>query len=256
MEYTVKALADLAGVTPRTLRWYDKQGLLPPARITESGYRLYGPEQVDRLWQILFYRALDLPLSEIRALLENPTGSREETLRAHLVALHEKRRQLDSLISLVENTILAQQGGRKMSDTEKFAAFKMQEVQENEARFGREAREKYGDEAVDAANAALLSLSEEEYNDLAKLEAAIQFRLTNAVRHGIESDSEEALRIAAMHRRWCQSTWGTYSPAMHAGVAELYVTDDRFTAYYDRQLPGCAAFLREAILAYTENLEA
>ena len=58
MEYTVKALADLAGVTPRTLRWYDRIGLLKPLRTTEAGYRLYGPAQLDRLQDILFYREL------------------------------------------------------------------------------------------------------------------------------------------------------------------------------------------------------
>ena len=59
MEYTVKALADLAGVTPRTLRWYDRIGLLKPLRTTEAGYRLYGPAQLDRLQDILFYRAVE-----------------------------------------------------------------------------------------------------------------------------------------------------------------------------------------------------
>ena len=59
MEYTVKALADLAGVTPRTLRWYDRIGLLKPLRTTEAGYRLYGPAQLDRLQDILFYRPGD-----------------------------------------------------------------------------------------------------------------------------------------------------------------------------------------------------
>ena len=66
MEYTVKALAELAGVTPRTLRWYDRQGLLKPLRTTEAGYRIYGPEQVDRLQTILFYRELGLELKDIR----------------------------------------------------------------------------------------------------------------------------------------------------------------------------------------------
>ena len=56
MEYTIKALADLAGVTPRTLRWYDREGLLRPLRTTEAGYRIYGPQEVNRLQDILFYR--------------------------------------------------------------------------------------------------------------------------------------------------------------------------------------------------------
>ena len=72
MEYTVKALADLAGVTPRTLRWYDRIGLLKPLRTTEAGYRLYGPAQLDRLQDILFYRELGLDLASIRTILDDP----------------------------------------------------------------------------------------------------------------------------------------------------------------------------------------
>ena len=69
MEYTVKALADLAGVTPRTLRWYDRTGLLKPLRTTEAGYRLYGPKQLDRLQDILFYRELAwIPKADLRKL--------------------------------------------------------------------------------------------------------------------------------------------------------------------------------------------
>lgn len=76
MEYTVKALADLAGVTPRTLRWYDRIGLLKPLRTTEAGYRLYGPAQLDRLQDILFYRELGLDLASIRTILDDPAFDR------------------------------------------------------------------------------------------------------------------------------------------------------------------------------------
>ena len=91
MEYTVQALAQLAGVTPRTLRWYDQQGLLKPARITAAGYRIYGPEQVDRLQSILFYRELGLELAAIRALLDAPDYDRQTMLRQHLQQLRQKR---------------------------------------------------------------------------------------------------------------------------------------------------------------------
>ena len=72
MEYTVSQLARLSGVTARALRWYDRAGLLKPARLTAAGYRIYGPEQVDRLQAILFYRELGLPLADIRAMLDAP----------------------------------------------------------------------------------------------------------------------------------------------------------------------------------------
>ena len=83
MEYTVKALADLAGVTPRTLRWYDRIGLLKPLRTTEAGYRLYGPAQLDRLQDILFYRELGLDLASIRTILDDPGFDRQAALQSH-----------------------------------------------------------------------------------------------------------------------------------------------------------------------------
>ena len=83
MEYTVKALADLAGVTPRTLRWYDRIGLLKPLRTPGAGYRLYGPKQLDRLQDILFYRELGLDLASIRAILDDPAFDRQAALQSH-----------------------------------------------------------------------------------------------------------------------------------------------------------------------------
>lgn len=77
MEYTVKALAELSGVTPRTLRWYDRLGLLKPGRRTEGGYRLYGPADVDRLQQILFYRELEVPQADIGTMLDDPNFDRQ-----------------------------------------------------------------------------------------------------------------------------------------------------------------------------------
>jgi len=66
MEYTVQKLAELSGVTARTLRYYDEIGILKPARINSSGYRVYGSREVDRLQQILFYRELGMILEEAR----------------------------------------------------------------------------------------------------------------------------------------------------------------------------------------------
>ena len=88
MEYTVKALAELSGVTPRTLRWYDRLGLLKPGRLTQAGYRLYGPAEVDRLQQILFYRELGLELSAIRRLLDDPAFDREIAFPGTPIKMH------------------------------------------------------------------------------------------------------------------------------------------------------------------------
>ncbi len=58
MEYTIQKLGKMAGISTRTLRYYDEIGLLKPARVSSSGYRIYGKTEIDRLQQILFYRAL------------------------------------------------------------------------------------------------------------------------------------------------------------------------------------------------------
>lgn len=69
MEYTVQKLSRLAGVSARTLRYYDEIEILKPARINSSGYRIYTQEEVDRLQQILFYKELDVPLEKIREII-------------------------------------------------------------------------------------------------------------------------------------------------------------------------------------------
>ena len=99
MEYTIQKLAELAGVTTRTLRWYDQIGLLKPSRVAESGYRYYGPAEVDRLQDILYYRALGVELARIKRCLDDPSFDRLAALRSHLTALEAERARLAAALS-------------------------------------------------------------------------------------------------------------------------------------------------------------
>lgn len=252
MEYTIKALADLAGVTPRTLRWYDREGLLRPLRTTETGYRIYGSQEVNRLQDILFYRELGLELAAIRQILDDPAFDRQAALQSHLRELEARRARLDGLILTVRKTIDETQGGVKMSDREKFESFKRHAVEANEARYGREIRDRYGDEAVDRANANVLALTEEEYGQWKALGEEIRAALAQAVRTGENPAGEEGRRIAALHRRWLSFSWEAYTPQAHEELGRLYTADERFTAYYDRERPGCARFLRDAVLHWAK----
>ena len=137
-----------------------------------------------------------------------------------------------------------------MTDQEKFEAFKHRVVEANEAAFGREIRQKYGDEEADRANACVLALTQEEYEAWKSLGGEIHTALA-AVKAGADPAGPDGQRIARLHRRWLSYSWEAYTPQAHAGLAELYVSDPRFTAYYDQALPGCAAFLRDAVRAYT-----
>ncbi len=124
MEYTIQKLGQLAGISTRTLRYYDEIGILKPARINSSGYRIYGQKEVDLLQQILFYRALDIELDTIKKIITAPGFDGIRALGEHHTKLLEKRKQLDRLIANVEKTIASAEGRRTMSNQEKFEGFK------------------------------------------------------------------------------------------------------------------------------------
>lgn len=247
MEYAIKELAALAGVTTRTLRWYDKEGLLKPLRTTEAGYRVYGPNEVERLQQILFYRELGLALAAIRAILEDPCFDREAALQSHLTRLQAGRARLDVLILTVEKTLQSYKGDVTMSDEEKFEGLKQEALAENERRYGAEIRLKYGEKTVEESNRKLADLTQEQYEAMNRTGESILTKLEGAVRQGTDPRGEAGEEIAALHRDWLAYTWPSYSVEAHKGLVQMYVNDQRYTAYYDKRTKGCAQFLCEAV---------
>lgn len=247
VEYSIQELSHLSGVTTRTLRWYDQIGLLKPSRVAESGYRYYSRVAVDRLQDILYYRALGVGLAQIKECLDDPSFDRLAALKRHLVTLEAEQQRLEQLIQSVRDTIGAEERKETMSDEKKFEAFKKQVIEQNEKTYGSEIRAKYGDTQVDEANAAVMNLTLEQYQEWSNLGREIQERLEDAVQAGLSPECEEGKEIAALHRRWLTLTGTRYDPAKHRGIAELYIADERFTHYYDKRVPGCACFLRDAV---------
>lgn len=250
MEYTVQKLGLLAGISTRTLRYYDQIGLLKPARVNSSGYRIYGRQEVDRLQQILFYRELGVGLEEIKELLASPAFDADLALREHHRKLLEKREQLDMLIANVEMTLAQREGKLTMSDKQKFEGFKQKLIDDNERQYGEEVRAKYGNEQVDKANSKIKNMTEKQYAEIEQLASDIHTTLAAAYATG-DPAGELAQKAADLHRRWLSFYWDPYTKEAHAGVAQMYVDDERFTAYYDKDQPGTAAFLRDAVLIYT-----
>ena len=247
MEYSIQELSRLSGVTTRTLCWYDQIVLLKPSRVAESGYRYYGRAEVDRLQDILYYRALGVELARIKDCLDDPSFDRLAVLRNHLAALEAEQERLEQLIRSVKDTIGAEERNEIMSDEQKFEAFKQRAVVHNEEVYGAEIRAKYGEQEVDEANAAVMNLTQAQYQEWTELGHEIQERLEATVREGVSPESQEGKEITALHRQWLTITGTQYDPAKHRGIAELYVMDERFTAYYDKHMPGCARFLRDAV---------
>ncbi|MGI6151810.1 MAG: MerR family transcriptional regulator [Christensenellales bacterium] len=251
MEYTVNGLAKLAGVSPRTLRYYDQIGLLKPLRVEKNGYRVYGQEQVDALQQIRFFTELGLPLKEVLRLTRSPDYDRERTLESHLLALKEEKERIERLIENVQKTLEAQKGGKAMTDQEKFEGFKRELVRENEARYGAEIRQKYGDETVDASNEKLLAMDERTFDDVKELEAELYPLLAEAAQLG-DPASPLAQKVCELHKKWLCFYWpeGTYSREAHRSLGEMYVEDPRFREFYDGIYPNAAKFLHDALMVY------
>ncbi|WP_040206425.1 MerR family transcriptional regulator [Neobacillus jeddahensis] len=250
MEYTVQKLANLAGVSTRTLRYYDEIGILKPARINSSGYRIYGQEEVDRLQQILFYRELGVDLHRIKLIVTAPSFDGAAALKEHREKLLEKKEQLELLISNVEKTIALTEGRMKMSNKEKFEGFKKKMIEDNEKKYGKEIREKYGKDTVEKSNAKLQNMTEAQYKEVTKLAEQVTETLAEAFKTG-DPAGELAQKAADLHKQWLCYYWHEYSKESHAGLGQMYVDDERFTAYYDKEQPGTAAFLRDAIYIYT-----
>jgi DNA-binding transcriptional MerR regulator len=250
IEYTVQQLSDLAGISPRTIRYYDEIGILKPARVNSSGYRIYGSHEVATLQQILFYRELGVELSQIKKIITDPAFDVVKALCIHREKLLEKRKRLDLLISNVEKTLAATEGRMTMEDKDRFQGFKQRMIEENENKFGDEVRAKFGKAALERANQKLYKMTKEQYDKANEIASKILEILDTAMETG-DPSSELAQRAAQLHRQWLSYYWDSYSPEMHAGLAKMYVDDPRFAEYYDKQRDGMAKFLRDAILVYT-----
>lgn len=246
MEYSVNKLANVAGVSGRTLRYYDQIGLLKPKRINSSGYRIYGEMEVDRLHQILFYRTLGMELEQIKALIDAPDFDRLGALENHIVSLREEKKRIEILIKNAGDTIKHMKGEVIMSDKEKFEGFKRNLIEENERKYGKEIREKYGDEAVDTSNANMMNMTQQDYQRMQELGEEVLKTLVEAFKTG-DPAGELADKTCELHKEWLSMCGAPYSKEYHRGLGQMYVDDSRFTAYYDSVVPGGSEFLRDAI---------
>lgn len=249
--YTIGELAQLSGVSTRTLRYYDEIELLPATAI-KNGQRVYDQAAIDRLQRILFYRELKMPLKEIAALMEaNPSYIQEQLAKQHDALTLEKQR-LDKVLKSLEKTMQYYQGGVEMSNDEKFSAFKEAFVLENEQRYGAEIRETYGDQAIDASNAQMMGMTENIYQEFRALEADIKGPLLLSAVQTQNVRSNEARILVEKHHEWLAYTWPSYTSEAHKGLAEMYIADERFASYYNDAVSGGAQFLHDAIQEWAE----
>ncbi|WP_449355821.1 MerR family transcriptional regulator [Virgibacillus natechei] len=241
----VKEVADLVGISVRTLHHYDEIGLLIPEDTTASGYRLYSQDDLKTLQQILFFRELDFPLKKIKQIINSPSFNQQEALELHRTMLLEKRSRLDHMIRTIDKTIQHNQGEIDMSDKEKFEGFDF-----SHNPYEQEARERWGDQAVEASNTAVNNMYksekeafEAEFNDI--------YRKLAEIRHeSPESDvAQEGIKV------WYDflNRMGSYSLDAFKGLGQMYVDDARFTKNIDQFGDGLAVFMRDAMAIYADG---
>ena len=120
---TVKEISDLTGISVRTLHYYDEIGLLKPTEKSDAGYRLYDDRALEILQQILFFREFDIPLKEIKAVLDNPALDRNQILQVQRKMLVTKKERMERLIASIDDIL---KGENKMD----FTIFTKTEVEE------------------------------------------------------------------------------------------------------------------------------
>ncbi len=249
MEYSIKKVSDLTGVSTRTLRYYDEIELLKPCRIASNGYRIYGQNELDLLYQILLYRSLEMNLDDIKKILMHPDFDQFKALKEHKNNLLAKAEEIDKLIKNVDLTIENIERGVIMDNDKKFEAFKKNLVEENEKKYGDEIREKYGESTIKESNKKFMDMSESDFEEMQNIGNEILIKLKEAYKTN-DPSSALAQEVCALHKKWLGFTWGTYSKEAHLGLAQMYVDDERFKAYYDKEQDGLAEFLRDSMAIF------
>ena len=246
--YTIKQLADLAGVSRRTLHHYDEIGLLKPSQQGANRYRYYDDEAALRLQQILFYRELGMSLGEIQEILDAPDFDVLAAMQAHKRALKARVARLNRLIETVDKTILHVKGEMKMSDHEIFSGFT--EAQQEE--YAQQVRERWDPELVDQSMRLWKSYSPEKKQQVMDEGKAVYVDILENMQAGKTPGSPE---VQACLVRWHQHMRYFYEPtwAILRGLGQGYAADPNFRATFEKMHPDLPDFLNEAIQVFTQG---
>lgn len=238
--YQVKEVAEIAGVSVRTLHHYDEVGLLSPRGRTDAGYRLYGEEDLLRLQQILLGRELGLSLEEIRRSLDDPAFDHRATLLRQRAELEERAQRTEAMLRAIDRA-LSQLEGETMDSKEIFDGF-------DPARYETESAERWGTSEAFAESKRRTSLyTRDDWQQLKAEQAEIYAELSRLMASG-ESPAAPGVRaVAEQHRQSIERWFYPCSLDMHQRLAALYEQDPRFAANIDRSGAGLTSFLVAAI---------
>lgn len=237
---TVKEVSQLTGVSIRTLHYYDSIGLLPPAEITDSGYRLYDNTSLSSLQTILLFRELEFPLREIKRIINSPDFNREDALKQQIELLTSQRDRLTELIAYAKKQIIS--GGHEMD----FSAFDRKKLDE----YSRAAKEKWGN-----TEAFIEFEKKEQQCTVAEREAAAAglmglFSEFGKMRSFHPEDECVQLQVAKLRSYITDNFYSCTLPIL-SGLGEMYSAEGEMAENIDRAGgKGTAALVSNAIAVY------
>ncbi len=234
---SIRKLAELAGTTSRTLRHYEQIDLLIPTNKSSTGERFYSPQDMLKLQQILILRELEMPLEQIAELILNQVDQ-VESLATHLTGLREKQRQLSDQIATVELTIERLKRKEALVPEELYEGF-------NNDPYADEAQQRWPDQYAESQR-RLKRLSKDEQKALFEAGNQNHLDLAELFKAGESAGSEAVQQVIAKHYEWVAAFW-TPNREAYINLGEMYVSDPRFTAHYDKFAPGLAVFMRDAM---------
>ena len=241
---TVGEVAALAGVTVRTLHHYDRIGLLSPSGRSASGYRLYAPDDLDRLHQVLLYRELGFSLEDVAALLDD--ADPVEHLRRQHRLLLERLERTQAMVAAVEKEMEAHAMGVPLTPEEKFEVFGDFDPDQYE----EEVQERWGEtDAYQESKRRTSSYTKEDWVRIKAEGEDVEARFAAAMQAGVPADSERAMDLAEEHRQQISRNFYDCPPEMHAGLGRMYVEDERFAAHYEQRAAGLAQYVSDAVQA-------
>lgn len=238
----IHEIAKAAGVSVRTLHYYDEIGLLPPCEVTESGYRLYDDRSLQKLQQILFFREMDFPLSEIKQILTDPNFDLKKALTAQKEVLLKKRQRIDNLISLTEHVL---KGEKTMS----FQEFDTSEIEKAKKSYAEEVKRRWGHtDAYAESEQKSKNYTPAKWQAMNEQCSAIFQKFAT---HMDKAPSDpEVQTLVAEWQAYISENFYDCSKEMLSCLGQMYTADTRFEKYFDGFQTGLASFISEAIKIY------
>lgn len=247
MSYTINQLAKIANISVRTLHHYDTFGLLVSERNNKNQYRIYEEKDLLKLQQILFFRELDFKLEDIKSILESNSFDIANALKDHKQMILLKRKRLDSLIKTIDKTINKVTNKKYMKDEELYDSFTKKEMEE----LATEAKERWGHtDAYKESEKKMRSMTKEGMDQIKKEGDKIARKAASLMHKDVRD--KEVQEVIVIHYKHL-SNFYTPNPEMYRGLAEMYISDTRFTEYFEKYSKGLAQFMHDAMIVFVEG---